>query len=123
MLRDAEMVVHVQQHDQILHKMTDWRPGWMRSSFPSTRLGRWDGRDREATPEGVLDGFRRTISSSGCESVELRRFRREHREPVLSGGMRALPPKENPLRTIARLQMADDDLLVSLVQALLDSQC
>jgi len=36
----------------------------------------------------------------------------------LPSGMRARPPKENLHCTIARLQMADDDLQVSLVQAL-----
>jgi hypothetical protein len=41
----------------------------------------------------------------------------------LPSGMRARPLKENPLCTIARLQMADDDPPVSLVQGLLDSQC
>jgi len=41
----------------------------------------------------------------------------------LSNGMRSRPPKENPLCIIARLQMADDDLPVSLVQGVLDIKC
>jgi hypothetical protein len=41
----------------------------------------------------------------------------------LPNGMRARPHKENSLCTIARLQIADNGLPVSLVQSLLDSQC
>jgi len=41
----------------------------------------------------------------------------------LPSGMRARPPKENPLCMIARLQVADDGLPVSLEQRFLDSEC
>jgi len=43
------------------------------------------------------------------------------------GSLKKIPddwlPKENLLCTIASLQVADDDIPVSLVQNLIDSQC